>query len=86
MVRQHLGGTATPMAAQLALDAVLRAIGDGLREDQLVRLAHFGTFRVQERAPRRLLLPTTAQPHQLARRKVITFKAHRNSKGGRTND
>ncbi len=76
LVRQHLGGTATPMAAQLALDAVLRAIHDGLCEDQEVRLARFGTFRIRERAPRRLLSPGTAQPLQLPRRRVITFKEH----------
>ncbi|MBR2144707.1 MAG: HU family DNA-binding protein, partial [Akkermansia sp.] len=54
LVRQQLGGTATPMAAQLALDAVLRAIADGLAEDGEVKLARFGTFRVKQRAPRRL--------------------------------
>lgn len=76
IVRRHLGGTATPMAAQLALDAVLRAIRDGLLDDHEVKLAHFGTFRIRERAPRRLLLPATTSAHHLPRRKVITFKPH----------
>lgn len=74
LIRQHLGGTATPMAAQLALDAVLRSIRDGLQETGEVRLAKFGTFRVQKRAARRLLLPGSGTPMQLPRRKVITFK------------
>lgn len=64
LVRQQLGGTATPMAAQLALHAVLRGIRDGLNQDGEVRLAGFGTFRVQQRAPRRLLLPGYPGQHE----------------------
>lgn len=73
LVRQQLGGTATPMAAQLALHAVLRGIRDGLNQDGEVRLAGFGTFRVQQRAPRRLLLPGTQVSMKLPARKVVTF-------------
>lgn len=73
LVRQQLGGTATPMAAQLALHAVLQGIRDGLVQDGEVRLARFGTFRVQQRAPRRLLLPGTQRSMQLPERKVVTF-------------
>lgn len=74
LVRQQLGGTATPMAAQLALDAVLRGIRSGLLEDGEVKLAHFGTFLVKTRAPRRLLLPGSQQSLQLPERKAVTFK------------
>lgn len=76
LVRQQLGGTATPMAAQLAVDAVLRSICDGLAEDGEVRLAHFGTFKVVQRAPRRLLLPGSQQELQLPQRKTVTFREH----------
>lgn len=76
LVRQQLGGTATPMAAQLAVDAVLRSICDGLAEDGEVKLAHFGTFKVVQRAPRRLLLPGSLQELQLPQRKTVTFKEH----------
>lgn len=76
LVRHQLGGTATPMAAQLALDAVLRAIADGLRQDGEVKLARFGTFQVRQRASRRLLLPASHQEHILPQRHVIVFKAH----------
>ena len=75
LVRQQLGGTATPMAAQLALDAVLQAIGQGLARDGEVRLAKFGTFRVSQRAPRRLLLPGSRQSLTLPQRQVIQFKS-----------
>ena len=75
LVRHQLGGTATPMAAQLALDAVLQAMKDGLRQDGEIRLAGFGTFRVQTRAPRRLLCPGSKAPLVLPKRQVVTFKA-----------
>ena len=75
LVRRQLGGTATPMAAQLALDAVLRGIRSGLLEDGEVKLARFGSFRVQERATRRLLLPGSGKAMQLPVRKVVTFSA-----------
>ncbi len=79
LVRQQLGGTATPMAAQLALDAVLQAIGQGLARDGEVRLAKFGTFRVSQRAPRRLLLPGSRQSLTLPQRQVIQFKSSASS-------
>ena len=79
LVRQQLGGTATPMAAQLALDAVLQAIGQGLARDGEVRLAKFGTFRVSQRAPRRLLLPGSRQSLILPQRQVILFKSSASS-------
>ncbi len=72
-VRQALGGTATPGAAELALATVTTAITEGLLADGEVRLAGFGTFRLRERAPRRLLLPGSHTPLQLPRRRVISF-------------
>ena len=79
LVRQQLGGTATPMAAQLALDAVLQAIGQGLARDGEVKLARFGTFKVSQRAPRRLLLPGSRQSLTLPQRQVIQFKSSASS-------
>ncbi len=72
-VRKALGGTATPGAAELALATVTTAITEGLREDGEVKLAGFGSFRLRERAPRRLLLPGSATPMQLPRRVAICF-------------
>lgn len=74
LVRCQLGGTATPRAAQLALDAVLRAIIDGLAADGEVRIARFGTFCIKQRAPRRLLLPGSRKELILPPRKVVVFK------------
>lgn len=74
-IRQALGGTATQSAAELALQAVLRAIADGLAEDAEVKLAGFGTFRIKEVAARRLLLPHNGNSLQLPPRKVLRFRA-----------
>ncbi len=76
LIRGQLGGTATPMAAQLALDAVLKAIADGLAADGIVKLARFGTFRVQQRAGRRLLLPGSDREFNLPPRNTISFHEH----------
>lgn len=76
LVRLNLGGTATQRAAQLALDAVLRAIHDGIVEDGEVKLAHFGSFTLRTRARRKLLLPGSNIEMQLPVRRVVTFKEH----------
>ena len=73
-VRQALGGTATTMAAELAVDAVIRAISDGLKKDGTVRLAHFGTFERSRKQPRRLTLPHNGEPLTLPERTVIRFR------------
>ena len=73
-VRQALGGTATAMAAELAIDAVIRAISDGLKEDGSVRLAHFGTFEQSRKQPRRLTLPHNGETLTLPERTVIRFR------------
>ena len=73
MVREALGGTATQNAAELALDAVVRAIRDGLHEDGEVRLAKFGTFRMKECRARRLRNPRTGEEMQLPARRELRF-------------
>lgn len=72
-VRRSLGGTATTMAAELALNAVLSGIRYGLLRDGEVKLAGFGSFRITHRAARRLLIPGTATEHLLPPRNTITF-------------
>lgn len=74
-IREALGGTATAMAAELALEAVLRGIRDGLSTDGEVKLAQFGTFRYKQRRPRKLTLPRNGQEMQLPARRVLTFTA-----------
>ncbi len=73
-IQKALGGTATPGAAEHALEAVTNACIDALVEDGKLRLAGFGTFQLCDRAPRQLRLPSTGEPAQLPQRQVITFK------------
>ncbi len=73
-VRRALGGTATPMAAELALDAVIHSISAGLKEDGVVRLAHFGTFELSRKQPRHLTLPHNGESLILPERTVIRFR------------
>ena len=73
LVQTALGGTATRMAAELALDAVVRSLREGLLSDGEVRLARFGTFRLRTRAPRRLLLPGSEREMTLPSRCVLSF-------------
>lgn len=72
-VRLKLGGTATTGAAELALGTVLRALTDGLRRDGEVRLSGFGSFRIKERAARRLLLPGSDTAMRLPARRIVSF-------------
>ena len=72
-IRRALGGTATQNAAELALSAVTQAIRDGMREDEVVKLAKFGTFRLKQVRARRLLLPHNGQSLTLPPRKVMRF-------------
>lgn len=72
-IQQSLGGTATPGAAALALQAVTKAIADGLIQDGVVKIARFGTFRVKEAAERRLLLPGSGKEMRLPRRQTLRF-------------
>ena len=72
-IRQALGGTATQSAAELALNAVMRAIRDGLQEDGEVKLAGFGSFRKKTVAARRLKLPRTGDNMLLPERHAIRF-------------
>lgn len=72
-MQQALGGTATRGAAEMALGAVLRAIRAGLLEDGVVKIAGFGTFRMKQVRPRRLLLPGSAQELHLPARSVLRF-------------
>lgn len=74
-IRLALGGTATPMAAALALDAVLRSIQEGLEEDGKVHLSNFGTFTLKQMPERRINNPRNGLTQVIAAHKHINFKA-----------
>ena len=65
----------TKVDAKKALDAVLEAIGEELKNDGKVVLVGFGTFSVSERSARKGINPRTKEPIDIPAKKVVKFKA-----------
>jgi DNA-binding protein HU-beta len=74
-VQKRLGGEVSKASAERALDAVLDAIGHGLKREREVQLVGFGTFSVAKRAARRGFNPHTKRPMKIREMKTIRFKA-----------
>lgn len=58
-----------------ALDAVLDAISDALKEGDKVAILGFGTFSINERPAREGINPATKEKITIAAKKVVKFKA-----------
>ncbi len=74
-VQSRLGAETSKAAAERAVDAVLAAVGKGIRRDREVQLVGFGTFDIATRAARRGYNPHTRQPMKIRAMKTIRFKA-----------
>jgi DNA-binding protein HU-beta len=74
-VQRLLGSETSNAAAERAVDAVLQAVGRGLKRDKEVQLVGFGAFAVATRAARRGFNPHTKQPMKIRAMKTIRFKA-----------
>lgn len=61
-------------SATRALDAMLDAVTDSLKQSEQVVLVGFGTFSVKERAARTGRNPQTGAPIQISAAKVPAFK------------
>lgn len=62
-------------AAGRAVDAVIEAVTNALKNDDQVVLVGFGTFSVKERAARTGRNPQTGDPIEIAAAKIPSFKA-----------
>lgn len=62
-------------AAGRALDAMVEAVTEALKEDDQVVLVGFGTFSVKDRAARTGRNPQTGEPIEIAAAKIPSFKA-----------
>lgn len=62
-------------AAGRALDAMIDAVTDALKQNDQVVLVGFGTFAVKERAARTGRNPQTGQPIDIAAARIPGFKA-----------
>jgi DNA-binding protein HU-beta len=61
-------------SATRALDAMLDAVTESLKESEQVALVGFGTFAVKERAARTGRNPQTGESIQIAAARIPTFK------------
>ena len=64
----------TKVDSKKAVDAVLDAIADALKEGDKVALLGFVTFSISERPARTGINPATKEKIQIAAKKVIKFK------------
>ncbi len=65
----------TRKQAEVAIDAVLEGIRDGLKEGEKVVLSGFGTFEVRTRAARTGRNPRTGEDITIPEQKTPAFKA-----------
>ncbi len=65
----------TKVDAKKALDGVLEAISEELKNDGRVVLVGFGSFSVAERSARKGINPRTKEPIDIPAKKVVKFKA-----------
>lgn len=74
-VQRRLGEGTSKAAAERSVDAVLQAVGHGLKRDREVQLVGFGAFAVATRAARRGYNPHTRRPMKIRAMKTVRFKA-----------
>jgi DNA-binding protein HU-beta len=74
-VQKRLGSETSKAAAERAVDAVLEAVGKGIKRDREVQLVGFGAFAIATRAARRGYNPHTKRPMKIPAMKTIRFKA-----------
>ncbi len=75
VVQKELGKEISKAAAERALNAVIGAIGRGLKTGSEVQLVGFGTFRVSKRAARLGRNPKTGESIQIKASKTVRFSA-----------
>ncbi len=60
--------------ATIALDAVVKAIMDGMKKGEKIQISGFGTFEVKEKPAREGINPRTQEPIKIPASKLPTFK------------
>jgi DNA-binding protein HU-beta len=73
VVQQKLGGDISKRAAGDALDAVLAAIAQGVKEQERVQIIGFGTFKLARRGARPGRNPKTKEPVEIPPSKTVRF-------------
>lgn len=75
------GDFPTKAAAERAIDAVLRAVENGLKRDRRVVISGFGSFRVTHMPAADRRNPRTGQPVRVRPRRKVLFRASPSLKG-----
>jgi len=65
----------TKVQAKAALDAMIEAVGDSLKDGKKVALIGFGTFDVVKKDARQGINPRTKETITIPAKKVVKFKA-----------
>ena len=66
--------TCTKKEAQMAVETLLEAIKNSLKNNESVTIAGFGTFKVKERKARTARNPKTGETIQVPAKKTIAFR------------
>ena len=66
--------------AKAALESLLDHIGNSMKNNQMVKLPGFGTFKVSERKARKGRNPSTGEEINIRARKVVRFVPGKNLK------
>ncbi|OQX86538.1 MAG: hypothetical protein B6D55_05850 [Candidatus Omnitrophica bacterium 4484_70.2] len=66
--------TSTKKEAQMAVETLLEAIKNSLKNNESVTIAGFGTFKVKERKARTARNPKTGETIQVPAKKTIGFR------------
>jgi len=64
----------TKAAASKAIEAVIHSITHGIEADASVTISGFGTFTRKQRAPRRIVNPSTREPMQIEASTTVGFR------------
>ncbi len=81
LIQKNLGGETSKRAAGDALEAVLAALGKGIKKDSNVQLIGFGTFKVAKRAARTGRNPKTGEAMKIKASKTVRFIPSSSLKG-----
>ncbi len=72
--------TCTKKEAQMAVETLLEAIKNSLKNNESVTIAGFGTFKVKERKARTARNPKTGETIQVPAKKTIGFRPSKDLK------
>jgi nucleoid DNA-binding protein len=72
-VKASLGDTLSKAQVEVAVNAVIDAIKDGVKKDESVQLIGFGTFKVAKRKARNGINPKTKAPIKIKASKSVKF-------------